>query len=96
MVGGGGWIIHPSLGHAMSHCCIRIDCAFTSLDSVNSVRLWLPQIFATMHIFEVQGARDRSMCAVLEYNSRQRFNGTTTQAECDIVGRLSIARCLQL
>ncbi|KAH8414063.1 hypothetical protein KR222_003812 [Zaprionus bogoriensis] len=63
----------------------RVYCLhFCQIMCVNSVRLWLPQIFATMHTFEVRGIHDRSMCAVLEHNSKQRPNATTTREECDI------------
>ncbi|XP_030373084.1 synaptic vesicle glycoprotein 2B isoform X2 [Scaptodrosophila lebanonensis] len=58
---------------------------FCQIMSVNSVRLWLPQIFATMRQFEMQGINDTSMCAVLKHNSRtEPLDPIIQQEECDI------------
>ncbi|EDW38491.1 GL12624 [Drosophila persimilis] len=58
---------------------------FCQIMCVNSVRLWLPQIFATMHTFELQGINDTSMCNVLEHNSQVRsMDSASMQRECDL------------
>ncbi|KAH8381635.1 hypothetical protein KR093_009679 [Drosophila rubida] len=56
---------------------------FCQVMCVNSVRLWLPQIFATMQTLEVHGIRDRSMCAILDHNSH-RGAAKSLKQECDI------------
>lgn len=59
---------------------------------MNSVRLWMPQIFATMHAMEMQGANDTSMCAVLDHNADDKsLNTDEKQEECNLVGRISLA-----
>ncbi|XP_015038356.2 synaptic vesicle glycoprotein 2B isoform X4 [Drosophila pseudoobscura] len=59
---------------------------FCQIMCVNSVRLWLPQFFATMHTFELQGINDTSMCNVLEHNSQVRsMDSASMQRECDLV-----------
>lgn len=58
--------------------------------SVNSVRLWMPNIFATIHTLEVKGYSDRSMCAVLKHDTQLNFTKEEKNQECDIVGRRSI------
>jgi len=59
--------------------------------SVNSVRLWLPQIFATMNAMESLGANDTSMCAVLEHNAMAvSMNEDDKRVECALVGRRSL------
>ncbi|XP_064547354.1 synaptic vesicle glycoprotein 2B isoform X1 [Drosophila montana] len=70
----------PYLGLSVRVYCLH----FCQIMCVNSVRLWLPQIFATMHTFEVQGISDRSMCAVLGLNLMRRNGTTATREECDI------------
>ncbi|XP_062124873.1 synaptic vesicle glycoprotein 2B isoform X3 [Drosophila sulfurigaster albostrigata] len=62
----------------------RIYCLhFCQVMCVNSIRLWLPQIFATMHTLEVHGVRDKSMCALLDHNSK-RGPTKSLKVECDI------------
>ncbi|XP_034485627.1 synaptic vesicle glycoprotein 2B isoform X2 [Drosophila innubila] len=58
---------------------------FCQIMCVNSVRLWLPQIFATMQTFQVNGILDKSMCAVLDHNTNRRSNTAVLKEECDIV-----------
>ncbi|KAH8311003.1 hypothetical protein KR044_003834 [Drosophila immigrans] len=63
----------------------RIYCLhFCQVMCVNSVRLWLPQIFATSQTLEVHGIRDRSMCAILDYNSHRGATRSQIKEECDI------------
>ncbi|XP_017856940.1 PREDICTED: synaptic vesicle glycoprotein 2B [Drosophila arizonae] len=58
---------------------------FCQIMCVNSIRLWMPKIFATMHAFEVREYADRSMCAVLKHNSEMNFTKEQKSQECDIV-----------
>ncbi|XP_017083587.2 synaptic vesicle glycoprotein 2A [Drosophila eugracilis] len=56
---------------------------FCQIMCVNSVRLWLPQIFATMNSMESMGANDTSMCAVLEHNALAvSMNEEAKKREC--------------
>ncbi|XP_016989975.1 synaptic vesicle glycoprotein 2B isoform X2 [Drosophila rhopaloa] len=56
---------------------------FCQIMCVNSVRLWLPQIFATMNAMESMGANDTSMCAVLDHNAMARFmDEDSKRVEC--------------
>ncbi|BFF89227.1 synaptic vesicle glycoprotein 2A [Drosophila madeirensis] len=58
---------------------------FCQIMCVSSVRLWLPQIFATMHTFELQGINDTSMCNVLDHNSQVRsMDSESMRQECDL------------
>ncbi|XP_032596478.1 synaptic vesicle glycoprotein 2C [Drosophila grimshawi] len=53
------------------------------ITSVNSVRLWLPEIFSTMHSFEVHGI-DLSMCSVLNESKSGHIDLRETKLkECD-------------
>ncbi|EDV91281.1 GH17356, partial [Drosophila grimshawi] len=65
------------------------------ITSVNSVRLWLPEIFSTMHSFEVHGI-DLSMCSVLNESKSGHIDLRETKLkECDRVGRRSIDQHFQ-
>ncbi|KAH8247550.1 hypothetical protein KR038_006154, partial [Drosophila bunnanda] len=58
---------------------------FCQIMCVNSVRLWMPQIFATMNAMEKQGANDTSVCAVLDHNAESLpRNSDEKQAECNL------------
>ncbi|KAL7729646.1 hypothetical protein ACLKA6_007924 [Drosophila palustris] len=70
----------PYLGLSARVYCLH----FCQIMCVNSVRLWLPQIFATMQTLQVNGIRDKSMCAVLDHNSNRRSNTAVLKEECDI------------
>ncbi|EDV41573.1 uncharacterized protein Dana_GF17440, isoform A [Drosophila ananassae] len=65
---------------------IQVYCLhFCQITCVNSVRLWLPQIFATMHVMEAQGFNDTSMCAVVEHNNlAMTLNQEEKKMECDL------------
>ncbi|XP_017104205.2 putative transporter SVOPL isoform X1 [Drosophila bipectinata] len=65
---------------------IQVYCLhFCQITCVNSVRLWLPQIFATMHVMETQGFNDTSMCAVVEHNNLALTrNSAEKKEECDL------------
>lgn len=61
------------------------------------MRLWLPQIFATMHVMEAQGFNDTSMCAVVEHNNlAMTLNQEEKKMECDLVGRQPCCSCSRL
>ncbi|KAH8267624.1 hypothetical protein KR018_009088, partial [Drosophila ironensis] len=55
----------PYLGVSIQVYCLH----FCQITCVNSVRLWLPQFFATMHVMAAQGFNDTSMCAVVRHNT---------------------------
>ncbi|XP_052849588.1 synaptic vesicle glycoprotein 2C [Drosophila gunungcola] len=56
---------------------------FCQIMCVNSVRLWLPQIFATMNAMESLGANDTSMCGVLDHNAMARsMDAEAKRVEC--------------
>ncbi|XP_023173606.1 synaptic vesicle glycoprotein 2B isoform X2 [Drosophila hydei] len=57
---------------------------FCQIMCVNSVRLWMPNIFATIHTLEVKGYSDRSMCAVLKHDTQLNFTKEEKNQECDI------------
>ncbi|XP_017845786.1 synaptic vesicle glycoprotein 2B-like isoform X2 [Drosophila busckii] len=72
----------PYLAISMRIYCLH----FCQVMCVNSVRLWLPQIFATMHTLEVRGVHDSSMCAVLKHNSEMsKASSRLLKEECDLV-----------
>ncbi|EDV49609.1 synaptic vesicle glycoprotein 2A [Drosophila erecta] len=56
---------NPYLAISLQVYCLH----FCQIMCVNSVRLWLPQIFATMNAMDSLGANDTSMCAVLDHNA---------------------------
>ncbi|TMW52081.1 hypothetical protein DOY81_002861 [Sarcophaga bullata] len=60
---------------------------FFLLLGFNSIRLWLPQIFATMVEFEHKNMKDISMCRVLEYNYNKTklLTEDTNGPTCDVV-----------
>nr|NP_650012.2 uncharacterized protein Dmel_CG14691, isoform A [Drosophila melanogaster]AAF54545.2 uncharacterized protein Dmel_CG14691, isoform A [Drosophila melanogaster] len=58
----------PYLAISLQVYCLH----FCQIMCVNSVRLWLPQIFATMNAMDTLGANDTSMCAVLEHNANAK------------------------
>ncbi|KAH8382698.1 hypothetical protein KR009_004841 [Drosophila setifemur] len=69
----------PYLAISLQVYCLH----FCQIMCVNSVRLWLPQIFATMHAMELQGANDTSMCGVLEHNAMATsMNREEKRREC--------------
>ncbi|XP_037727424.1 synaptic vesicle glycoprotein 2C isoform X2 [Drosophila subpulchrella] len=69
----------PYLAISLQVYCLH----FCQIMCVNSVRLWLPQIFATMNAMESLGANDTSMCAVLEHNAMAvSMNEDDKRVEC--------------
>ncbi|XP_068153587.1 putative transporter SVOPL [Drosophila tropicalis] len=71
----------PFLGLSLQVYCLH----FCQIMCVNSVRLWLPQIFATMHTFRMRGMNDTSMCAVMDHNTHGRpIDTKSMEEECDI------------
>lgn len=60
------------------------------------MRLWLPQIFATMNAMDTLGANDTSMCAVLEHNANAKsMDEEEKRVECALVGRRSLVMGFQ-
>ncbi|EDW42707.1 synaptic vesicle glycoprotein 2A isoform X4 [Drosophila sechellia] len=82
----------PYLAISLQVYCLH----FCQIMCVNSVRLWLPQIFATMNAMDTLGANDTSMCAVLEHNANAKsMDEEEKRVECALVGRRSLVMGFQ-
>ncbi|XP_017057402.1 synaptic vesicle glycoprotein 2A isoform X2 [Drosophila ficusphila] len=80
----GLWQLRPMFSKPYLTISLLVYCLhFCQIMCVNSVRLWLPQIFATMDAMESLGANDTSMCAVLDHNAMaMSMNEEEKKVEC--------------
>lgn len=51
----------------------------------NTIRLWLPQLFASLHEYEQFSSEATSMCSILEYSVNKTASVQNIEKDCVVV-----------